>query len=158
MTEDAPEGVKRISTKQPTTRTYPRIKDLSKTLPQVDPSKVTEALRAEPVGSTLGVGGSPLSLFQVRQELMRRLHSNGGRPSLSGTSDRKKIPLSHSQWHELEEIASEVASPGFSPSAGQIASVLVALSLRSVCKDKGHDRDPQNAIESESKECSSVAG
>jgi hypothetical protein len=132
-----------MSTKQPRARTFPRIKDLSKTLPRVDPTRVAEALGAEATGLMLGIGGSPLSVFQIRQELMRRLQSSGGRPSLSGTSGRKKIPLSDAQWRELEEIASDVASPGFSPSAGQIASVLLTLSLRSVRKKNG-DHQPQD--------------
>ena len=123
-------------TKQSKNRTYPSITDTSKTLPRIDPSKVAEALGGEPTGLTWGPGGAPLSFFQVRQEIMRRLQSSGGRPSLSGTSARKKIPLNDSQWHELEKIASEVASPGFSPSAGQIASVLLTLSLRSLRQDK----------------------
>jgi hypothetical protein len=119
-------------TKQRKTRTYPRIKDASKTLPPVDASRVAEALGAEATGWKLDLGGSPLSLFQVRQELMRRLQSSGGRPCLSGTSGRKKIPLNDRQWEELEEIASQVTAPGFSPSAGQIASVMLTLALRTL--------------------------
>ena len=147
-----------MSTKQSKNRTYPRIKDLSKTLPRVNPSKVAEALGAQATGLKLGVGGSPLSMFQVREELMRRLQSRGGRPSLSGTSGRKKIPLNDQQWSELEEIASEVATPGFSPSAGQIASVLLTLSLRSVRKDKREDQEPQDEANSESNEFSGIGG
>jgi hypothetical protein len=79
---------------QPRARTFPRIKDLSETLPRVDPAKAAEALGAEATGLKLGIGRSPLSLFQIRQELIGRLQSSGGRPSLSGTSGRKKIPLS----------------------------------------------------------------
>ena len=82
-----------------------------------------------------GIGG-PLSLFQVRQELLERLQSTGGRPSLLGVSRRVKIPLNDKQWEALEGIASDVASPEFSPSAGQIASVLLTLSLRSLRKDQ----------------------
>lgn len=123
-----------MSTKERKTRTYARIKDLSEAYAPVNFSRVAKALGAQAAGPTRSAGGSPLSLFQVRQELMRRLHSGGGRPSLSGTWERKKIPLSDSQWRELEQIASEVASPGFSPWAGQIASVLLTLSLRSLRK------------------------
>ena len=121
-------------------RTYTRIRDTSGTLSRIDASKVAEALGGEPSDLKHAVAGSPLSLFQVRQELSRRLQSTGGRPSLSDTSARKKVPLSDGQWKELEEIAAEVASPGFSPSAGQIASVLLALSLRSLRKDESELR------------------
>lgn len=122
-----------MATKLTTKPTSNSIRSTSKVVPRIDPSKVAQALGAEPTdvaSAQLGMG--PLSLFQVRQELFRRLQSTGGRPSLSGTSRRTKIPLSDGQWNQLEEIASEVASPAFSPSAGQIASVLLTLSLRSL--------------------------
>ena len=102
-----------------------------------------------------GLAGGPLSLFQVRQELFRRLQSTGGRPSLSETSGRKKIPLNDRQWEQLEEVASEVTSRGFSPSAGQIASVLLTLALRSLRKDKGEE---QNAATSKTSELSGAGG
>jgi hypothetical protein len=120
--------------------TYARILDTSQTLPRIDASRVAEALGGETPGLKHAVAGGPLSLFQVKQELSRRLQSTGGRPSLSGTSGRKKVPLNDRQWEQLEEIASEVASPGFSPSAGQIASVLLALSLRSLRTDESEQR------------------
>ena len=132
-----------MATKLTTKTTIGTIKNTSKSVPRLDPTKVAEALGAESSETATldGLGGGPLSLYQVRQELFRRLQSTGGRPSLSGTSGRKKIPLNEQQWSELEEIASEVASPGFSPSAGQIASVLLTISLRSVRKDKGEDTE-----------------
>jgi hypothetical protein len=103
------------------------------TLPRVDASRIQAASGAEPSDLGLrGTGVGPLSLFQVREELFQRLQTTGGRPSLSGTSRRTKIPLSDRQWEELEDIAKDVASPGFSPSPGQIASVLISLSLRSL--------------------------
>jgi hypothetical protein len=116
-------------------QSYASIQDTSKTLPRIEASKVQAALGAEP--SDLAVGGigvRPLSLFQVREELFQRLRSTGGRPSLTGTLRGMKIPLSDHQWEELEEIATDVASPGFSPSPGQIASVLITLSLHALQK------------------------
>ncbi|MEX2120530.1 MAG: hypothetical protein WD847_13130 [Pirellulales bacterium] len=125
-----------MANKHSSRQAYGKIQDTSKTLPRIEPSEVASVLGAEPSGVTFPVGGGPLSALQVRQELLKRLHSSGGRPSLSDTSRRVKIPLSHKQWQELEDIAAEVASPGFSPSAGQIASVLIALSLRSLRGEK----------------------
>jgi len=126
-------------------RTYPRIKDQSKTLPRIEPSVVAEALGAEPTDLKAGSGGNPLSLFVVRQELMRRLQSTGGRPSLVGATSRKKIPLNDSQWSLLEKVASAVASPSFAPSAGQIASVLLTLSLQSIHVDSGQELEVPKA-------------
>jgi hypothetical protein len=50
--------------------------------------------------------------------------------------------LGEYQWEELEEIAAEVSTPDFSPSAGQIASVLITLSLRSLREDRASRNSP----------------
>jgi hypothetical protein len=71
-------------------------------------------------------------LFAIREELVRRLQSSGGRPGLAGVSRRAKIPLGDREWLELEELAAAISSPGFAPSAGQVASVLLSLSVRVV--------------------------
>jgi hypothetical protein len=47
-------------------------------------------------------------------------------------SRRAKIPLSDQQWLGLEELAAAISSPGFAPTAGQVASVLLTLSLQSL--------------------------
>jgi hypothetical protein len=75
--------------------------------------------------------GSPVSLFQLRLELANRLHSRGGRPALEGATRRVKVPVTDRQWQELDELASSFSESdlGFTPSAGQIASVLLSLSL-----------------------------
>jgi len=138
-----------MADKRANTQLYATIRDTSKTLSRTDASKVQAALGAEPSDVAIGgIGVGPLSLFQVREELFQRLQSTGGRPSLAGTSRRTKIPLSDRQWEELEGIATDVASPGFSPSPGQIASVLLTLSLRSLRRNEGTDQDatkPQTA-------------
>jgi hypothetical protein len=119
------------------TQSYAAIRDSSKTLPRIDASEVQAALGAEASDLAVrGIGVGPLSLFQVREEVFQRLHSTGGRPALTGTSHRTKIPLSDWQREELESIATEIASPGFSPSPGQIASVLISLSLRSLHENR----------------------
>jgi hypothetical protein len=123
---------------------YPKIRETNKKLPRIDPSAVAAALGAESTDLRFSGIGSPLTAFQVRQELLKRLHSTGGRPSLSDVSRRVKIPLSATQWEELENIATEVTSPGFTPSAGQIASVLLSLSLRSLRKEGNGNHPTSN--------------
>jgi hypothetical protein len=124
--------------------TYKRIRNTGPTLPRLDPSKVAAALGAEPAGETLEDVLSPITLFLVRQELVKRLQSSGGRPALSGVTRRAKIPLSDADWAELEELAAAVSSPGFAPTAGQMASVLLTLALHKVasqvCKPNGGSR------------------
>jgi hypothetical protein len=109
---------------------YQRIRDAGRSALKLDPSQIANALGAEAARTNLKPAGGPLSLFQLRHELLRRLQSSGGRPALAEASRRVKIPLNEKQWEDLKAIAAEVASPGFSPSPGQIASVLIALSLR----------------------------
>jgi hypothetical protein len=106
-----------------------RIRDIGPGARRVDPAVVAKALGAEETGVTLGREGSPMSSFQVRSELVNRLRSSGGRPALEGATRRVKIPVTESQWQELEELAASFTDLGFVPSAGQVASVLISLSL-----------------------------
>ena len=126
--------------RHPTNQTHSVIQDTSQVLRRLEPSQVQPALGAEETGLAVAALGSPLALMQVRQELMERLRSTGGRPSLADVSRRVKVPLGDQQWQELEEIASEVSTAEFSPSAGQIASVLITLSLRSLRDDRARRR------------------
>jgi hypothetical protein len=101
-------------------------------MPRVEPSEVAAALGAEPAAERLEDVLAPVTLLAVRQELVKRLRSSGGRPGLAGTSRRAKIPLGDDDWSELEAVAAAIAEPGFAPSAGQVASALLKLSVRSV--------------------------
>jgi hypothetical protein len=106
-----------------------RIRDIGPGARCIDPAIVAEALGAEETGMTSGREGSLVSAFQVRSELIHRLRSSGGRPALEGATRRVKIPVTESQWQELEELAASFTDLGFVPSAGQVASVLISLSL-----------------------------
>jgi hypothetical protein len=117
-----------------------RIRDTSPGVRRVDPAVVAEALGAEETGITPGQRGSPVSSFQVRSELVNRLRSSGGRPALEGATRRVKIPVTESQWQELEELAASFTDLGFVPSAGQIASVLISLSLPMASSERSRVR------------------
>ena len=108
------------------------IRDTSTPLPRIPHDVVAAALGAEPAGERLEGASAPITLFALRFELLRRLQSSGGRPALTGTSRRAKIPLGDAEWRDLEELAAVVAEPGFAPTAGQVASVLLSLSVQSV--------------------------
>jgi hypothetical protein len=113
------------------------IRDVSRPLPRIDPAQVREALGAEESTTGLAEALAPVTLFALREELVRRLQSGGGRPALTGTTRRAKIPLSDDQWEKLEELAATIASPGFAPSGGQVASVLLNLSLQALAAQGG---------------------
>src|ERR1019366_7245684 len=87
-----------------------KIRDIGKTLPRVDPALVAAALGAEPIARVPPESGNPLALYAVRAEIFRRLQSSGGRPALTETDRRVKIPLSDKEWTQLESIAAAVAT------------------------------------------------
>ena len=106
-----------------------RIRDTGAAASRVDPSAVAAALGAEDVSITVDEGRNPISLLLLRTEIADRLRSSGGRPALEGATRRVKIPLTERQWQELEELAASFSDLGFVPSAGQVASALLSLSL-----------------------------
>jgi hypothetical protein len=115
-----------------TETTFRPIRDTSSSLPRITPEQVWQALGAEETTTGLSEILAPVTLFAVREELVNRLQSSGGRPALAGTTRRAKIPLSDEEWMQLEELAAAIAESGFAPSAGQVASVLLSLSLHAV--------------------------
>lgn len=117
---------------RPTEATLPLLRDRSACLERLDPAQVQEALGAESSSERLETALAPITLFAVRQELVKRLHSRGGRPGLAGVTRRAKIPLKDEEWLQLEELAVAISSPGFAPSAGQLASALLTLSIHSI--------------------------
>jgi hypothetical protein len=118
-----------------TSPALPIIRDTSPALPLVDPAQMAAALGAEPSPLTVKHGLAPLTLYAVRSELYCRLQSNGGRPGLSETSRRAKIPLGDGDWAELEKLAATFTGPDGSPSAGQVGSVLLSMAIRSVTNE-----------------------
>jgi hypothetical protein len=119
------------------------IRDTSDPLAYVRPAAVEAGLGAEASDRKLEEALAPITLFAIRSELLSRLQSSGGRPALAGTSRRAKIPLGDAEWADLEKLAAAVSGPGFCPSAGQIASVLLSLSVQSVASQVA--RAPKSA-------------
>ena len=123
---------KRISTSDPTVK---HLRDSSPTVRRLDPKTVADALGGEPCPEHIGGKPGPVTLYALRQELLRRRQSSGGRPGIEGTSFRAKVPVGEEDWHRLEAIATALSAQGFTPSAGQVASVLLSMALRSVTTD-----------------------
>jgi hypothetical protein len=119
---------KPIRISEPTAK---RLNVVESTVRRIDPAEVAKALGAEPTGDRVTPAG-PVTLYALRSELYRRRISSGGRPGIAGTDQRVKIPVSDQDWAELERLASTLGGPGFSPSPGQVASVLLTLALESV--------------------------
>ena len=107
------------------------------TLPKLDPAEVAKALGAQPPPAEAKIEGplGPITLFALRRELFLRLQSTGGRPGFPDADKVAKIPVNAEQWKRLEELAAAIAEPGFSPSAGQVANVLLGWSLAQLGPD-----------------------
>ncbi len=101
-------------------------------MPRVEASHVAAALGADPSPERLTEALAPLTLFALREELVNRLQSSGGGPALAGVTHRVQVPLGDKEWLELEELAAVIASPGFVPSAGQVARALLTLSVHTL--------------------------
>jgi hypothetical protein len=112
-----------------------RIVNTGPTRPFLDPAQVAAALGAKPAAAPAPGAGGPLTLFAVRQELYRRLQSSGGRPALADADKVGKVPVAEKQWARLEELAAALAEEGFSPSAGQVANVLLGWALEQLGPD-----------------------
>ena len=97
--------------------------------PRVDEAGLARALGASVVVPSPSQGGSPVTWYGVREEVARRLKSKGGRPGLPG-SEPRKVPLTEEDWRMVRELAAAMSEPGFHPSAGQVAGVLLGRAVR----------------------------
>lgn len=95
---------------------------------RITPHEIEMGLGAERVG-TIPPDGSPLSAYALRQELLRRLRSTGGRPGLDGTDMKAKVPMRRSRWEKLSELAEKVESENFRPTPAQLASVILDAAI-----------------------------
>ena len=73
-----------------------------------------------------------MALVAVRQELLSRLASTGGRPGLEGATRRQKIPLDDRDWKRLQKIAEALNDDEVRPTPGQVASVLLHRVLETI--------------------------
>jgi hypothetical protein len=120
---------KRISASEPTVK---RLRVSEPAVRRLDPKAVADALGGEPCPERIEGQPGPVTLYALRQELLRRRQSSGGRPGIEGTSFRAKIPVAAQDWQRLEALAASLSLQGFAPSAGQVASVLLSIALQSV--------------------------
>ena len=99
---------------------------------RINPKEVAKALGAEIVGKVRQDGETPLSFFALREQILSQLRSTGGRPSRSGTTHRRKVPMSEEEWSDLEEMTKLLERFGVKTSPGQVAGFLLENSIRQV--------------------------
>lgn len=109
-----------------------RIIDTSKTLESVDSIYVAESLGAELLEAVKDSSGSPFTIKAVKQELLLRLRSSGGRPGLMGATRRQKIPLSEDEWQKLQKLSDELARANVNTTPGQIAGIIIHCALKNL--------------------------
>ena len=97
---------------------------------RVNVADLAAALGASDVSSAPAAGGSPVSWFAAREEVAKRLRSTGGRPGLPDAEPRK-VTLTDEEWDMAKQLAGNMAEPGFRPSVGQVAGVLLGQAIRS---------------------------
>jgi len=110
------------------------VKDRGPTKRRVNPNTIARALGAEETKVEIATRQGPLSLLSLRQFLVNRLRSTGGRPRLEGTREkRNKIPLFSEDWEKLEELAKYYReTEGINVSSGQIASALIHAEISKI--------------------------
>ena len=91
---------------------------------RVDPRDVAAALGAE-VDQQAAIKGSGLTTTALRQEVLSRLNSSGGRPGLEGASVRPKVPMTPEDWMALEQLARAFAEKGVKATPSQVASAII---------------------------------
>src|SRR5437016_5431411 len=81
-----------------------RVRDTSRPRRRVDSSAFAAALGAEPIGAPHSRAADLISLAELGNQLIGRLRSTGGRPSLADASQRCKVPLSTEDIAALGKI------------------------------------------------------
>jgi hypothetical protein len=79
-----------------------------------------------------------LGFLAVRQELIQKLRSSGGRPGFDN-ADRRKIPITDPVWRIVAKAAEDMAEPGFNPTPSQVASALLSLAVRTMAPNTVHE-------------------
>jgi hypothetical protein len=107
-----------------------RIRNTGPSLPRIEPSEFAAGIGAEPCGEPHSKNLDPISLLALGNELLKRLRSTGGRPSLEGATEQCKVPLRPEDMAALQEMQKAIEQKtGTKPSIGQVASIILRTRL-----------------------------
>ncbi len=109
-----------------------RLVDVSRKPPPIAVADVIAAFGGRSLGTNAGDDKAPLALLTIRDALIQRLRTTGGRPALSGDGPRQRVQVSAEDWQSIVEIASHVAVGRHKASPAQVASVLIHLALERI--------------------------
>jgi hypothetical protein len=115
-----------------------KIKDTGKTQRRVNPKLIAKALGAEDTGVEIDTRKGPISLFTLRQFLLEKLSSTGGRPRLRGTRKiRSKISFFDEDWEKIEMLSKYYREKeGINVTSSQIASALIHAEVSKIDTSK----------------------
>jgi hypothetical protein len=111
-----------------------RIVNSSPTYDRIGVGQVSEALGAQHERGTRRRPASPFSLWALRSRLLSDVVSTGGRPGRKEAVTRKKIPMTETEWHLLDEITRIPNIRGVKATSGQVAGILLNQSMTEVLK------------------------
>src|SRR5687767_10682259 len=98
-----------------------RINVTGRILPAVPAAQMAAELGGSLITACPANEIDPISLAEVGTELVKRLRSTGGRPSLADATQQCKVPLSGDDVAALERIVEAIArATGSRPALGQI--------------------------------------
>jgi len=109
-----------------------RLVDVSHKPPGIPAASVIAAFRGRPLGMNVGEDIAPTALLTIRDALMQRLRTTGGRPALSGDGPRQRVQVSAEDWQTIVDIASHLDVGRHRASPAQVASVLIHLALERI--------------------------
>lgn len=109
-----------------------------KTKRAIGAKAIAEAMGADETCVKTDIGGSPLSMFAMRQIIVEKLQSSGGRPKLQGAEKiRRKISVFENDWKEMEKLRERYKeNEGINVSPSQIAAILIHDGLSRMGADK----------------------
>jgi len=108
-----------------------RIRNTSLRPSSLSKDEFKAAFGAKAMNLHVGNDSSPVALLQLREQVMERLRSTGGRPALSDAAKKMKIPVTEQDWRDMEKIAQNIEGGKFKPSTAQVASVILHMALQS---------------------------
>lgn len=109
-----------------------RLKNVSRKPQAITPQDVIAAFNGRPLSMAVGNARAPDMLLAIRDVLMDRLRSTGGRPSLAGEGSRQRVQVTAQDWQRIADIADHVEVGRHKPSPAQVASVLIHLALERI--------------------------
>lgn len=109
-----------------------QLRNTSRKPQAIIPRDVVAAFDGRPLSMAVGNTQAPDTLLAVRDILMDRLRSTGGRPGLAGEGSRQRVQVSAQDWQRIADIADHVEVGRHKPSPAQVASVLIHLALERI--------------------------